>query len=428
MPAKTNQTLRVDPASAGLPSTVGLPETLLQNLAMQKQAASNQYNNGSFHARHPRIAAGLDALVGASTLNPFMIAGQPMIGARNEQRRKAGISQAYQDYQNNQLAQQKAIDELTMPRFATSDVNRRVNTEIDAGRINPNTPTLDANGIYDTDYLKSVMSGSMNPSSLGLMDSLINNQQGQSFDLPNQRRYFHPTGGLQDGQMQDEPAGGGRLAQTLFAGAQRGYKPIETQYDPNSLPTFISDQTFGNLQQAQTAAATNALTTGQNRYEFDEEAPKRAAEIQKALQEGNAAKALELLRSAQATTEQAKPALIKAQAGNQTAQANFNNRRYAGGPAPHAAPQPTATSELSRLHAAGAFGPPGSPEATARYIEALTRGGGYTTSEERTLDDKGHVIGSTTTRSPRGGGGGVGAKAPAPRVTYHFQSGRKAKL
>lgn len=399
---------RIDPAQLGLPSTVGLPETLLQNLATQRQNASDLYNNGSFHARHPRIAAGLDALVGATTLNPFMVVAQPMGAAKTEQRRKAGISQAYQDYQTNQLTQQKAIDELTMPRFAAADANSRLNTEINAGRINPNTPTLNANGVYDTDYLKSVLSGSLNPASLGVMDSLINNQQGQSFDLPNQRRYFHPTGSLQDGEMQSEPSG--RFENTLFAGAQRGYKPIETQYDPNSLPTFISDQTFGNLQQAQTAAATNALTTGQNRYEFDAEAPKRAAEIQKALAEGDAAKALSLLRGAQTVTEKTKPALIKAQTGNQNAQANFNNERYRGGPPPRSAPLPTFASELSALYHSGAFGTPGSPEAVQAFLQAGkgAAGGGGEYTESYSYDDNGKVSSKTRTR---------GARAPGVRPT-----------
>lgn len=419
MPTKTSD-FRVDPRNYGLPSSAGLPDSLLQNLDSQRKVASDLYNNGSFHARHPRIAAGLDALIGATTLNPFMVAVQPVVGARNEKRRKAGITQAYQDYQTNQLAQQKAIDELTMPRFATADANSRLNTEIDAGRINPNTPTLNANGVYDTDYLKSVLSGSLNPASLGVMDSLINNQQGQSFDLPNQRRYFHPTGSLQDGEMQPDT---GRFANTLFAGAQRGYKPIETQYDPSSLPTFISDQTFGNLQQAQTAAATNALTTGQNRYEFDEEAPKRAAEIQKALAEGDTERAKALLIGAQTVTEKTKPALIKAQTGNQNAQANFNNERYRGGPPPRSAPLPTFASELSALYHSGAFGAPGSPEAVQGFIQAGRggAGGGGEYTESYSYDDKGKVSSKTRTR---------GGRAPGvrPTGTQSLSTGRKVKI
>lgn len=257
-----------------------LPPDLKRRVAESFNQAQNDYSQGSFAARHPVISNVMAAGLGGLFMGPMGLAVGPMANQSHEQNRRAGISEAYTNSLKGFLDNQKSIDTIAQPRNQRDHVNKGIRTEIEARRINPNTPLLDSNAVYDTDFLKQQQAGSLNPASLNMMDSVINDQQQQSYGLPTRATLGQPQPRLQDGVMDN---GTGQPA--LNASAQQVYKPINQTYDPSDLPTFMSDSVFGNLQQAQTSVANNALTQGQNRFEFDQEAPKREAEVKKLAQE-----------------------------------------------------------------------------------------------------------------------------------------------
>jgi hypothetical protein len=389
----------------------GVPDGLNTYANSMANAYRSAYGNHSWASQHPILTG----IAGLALGGPAGAIALPMAAKNNDTARHAELLKSFQDFLKNSTENQKNIDDIAAPRNNRDMANTGLQTEINAGRINPNTPMLNPNAVYSSDYLKDYQERSLNPASLGLMDSLINNQQQQSFNQSSQPSAMaRPE--MPAATQSLPPIDGGQ--EPLRGGVARNYKALNTTYDPNELPTSISNTTFGNLQQAQTSAATNALTVGEQRYNTDQEAPKRAAEvaklyadIQKAASEGRAADALAGLRKLQTVWY---PKLTQSEI-------NRNNRPPAG-PNP---PQPTVASELSRLYSMGAFGAPGSPQAMQTYSAILSKDPEtYTTQTSYTRDNNGHVVSSSSKRIPAGRGASPTSSQAQPTGGIRLPSGR----
>lgn len=94
-------------------------------------------------------------------------------------------------------------------------------------------------------------------------------------------------------------------------GIKTGINKLNDTTNNVQAPFFVSNPTniMQNLQQIQSAG----LAQGTEKYKFDQEAPKRNAEIIKALSEGRSADALAILRKAQTDTERQMPAKVRAE-------------------------------------------------------------------------------------------------------------------
>lgn len=376
----------------------GIPQGVKNNIDAAAQGYNAAYNKGSFGTNHPILTAGLGALLMGPT--GLLL---PLIAKKNDQARKASAFEAYNNYVKGALENQKSADAIAQPRFERNDTNQGIQTEIDARRINPNTPMLDSQGIYSTDYLKDRRHSSLNPASLNFLDSSLNNQQAQSYGLPSQTTFGQQQTVNKDQQQTvvKDPMWDYSETPTIKANATEVKKPIYSSYDPNLLPTSISDSTFGNLQSALTSAANTGLSQGTERYKFDQEAPKRDAEVAKLKAESATQLQLAVKYAQEGKTEESRRALMAAQARAAQAEASLRNRtnpnlRGGGGS------NPTASSEMARMYELGAFGKPGSPEALKAYSAALQNDpSGYTTQTVYTRDNQGHVTGSTSRRVPQ---------------------------
>lgn len=327
-----------------------LPRSYVDANERLQASLKQQLKQGSFIARHPVASnvlfglagAGLGAFAGANDPNgnnhPFLQAASlglalPVLANASEKQRKSALIDKYNEVNKNLLEEQSKLDGIAQPRNDAVGLQMLLDKAKEQGLI-PNggngipdlyprsLPPLDGSAapaqpdipIYSKEFLEAVRKGAFGGSDINYAQNLARENTSQFYGVPSGRMGTSSTpgsvgpNGLQGGVTQENTA------------------------QPNiPAPFFVSDpqSIMNNLQQVQ----SSALAQGQKRYEFDQEAPKRAAEVQKlmidaqkAASEGRAADALALLREAQRRTEQQRPALIRAEANQANARASLSNR------------------------------------------------------------------------------------------------------
>lgn len=338
---KSSPTYDVFQSGAALPSTYsdpGLPAGLRSDISNAYNTAANQYNEGSFRARHPIAGPGLDALIGALTLNPINALMFPMLGQGKEARRKSAISEGFQTYAKNALENQKSADAIAQPRNDAMGNQALIDQAKSQGLIpsgmngipdlySRSLPGMDGEAaaptnvpVYSPGFLDSYRKGAFGGSDLNYF---------QDASRQNAAQFYGMSSGV------TPPAVGGDATPGALTA---GVSETNTGQANVPAPFFVSDP--GSIMDNLAKVQTDALTQGQNRYEFDQEAPKRAAEVQKLMAEGRVEEARRLLLGAQTTTEKQRPGLIKAQASEASASAALKNRtdpnlRSGGGRAPN---------------------------------------------------------------------------------------------
>ena len=389
------------------------------------QGYQKAYATKSFANAHPILGG----LAGLALMGPAGLL-MPMVAKRNDMQRQADTYAAWQDFEKNALANQESMDKLQSGRNARDLGNQFIQRGIDSGTVAANTPNLDPNKYYRPEDVQFFTKTAYNPSNLNFGIQALNNQQQQSFGMPGQlppmatgeikqptNKPLPPVGNPGDTQpiQMDDGTGG-----ALQASVSRTVNDATPPYDINSLPLFMSDEMAKSIFDKVSDVATNGLTQGQNRYEFDQEAPKRAAEIEKlqaevtkALASGDANKALAAYRRMRTAME---PGLIKSQIAH--------NMRPPAGRAPNALEMMT-------------------PEQRAKYLQRLAEGKGDTYSPSDAMGEAKlefyandpsvppamrQAAGSALTRLR---GGNPSAPAAAPRgggTMTTLSSGRKVKL
>lgn len=362
------------------------PSASLDALSEQYQA---QYNKPSFASEHP-VLTGLAGLAIAGPGGAFAL---PSALKQKDQARKAALLAGYNQTVQNTLANQKAVDEYNMPRNQTQLTDQILQ------RINPNFPSLAAREVpsmgddigppapvtnntpvYSREFLENILKGAGAGSDSKYQQAASLNALRSSAQLTSGASSASSSGVGDDGVIRAN-------ANALNTG------------DTVEPPVYIANpvETLGNISQSIQTGARE----GTDRYKFDQEAPKRAAEVIKLLQEGDVQAATALLRRQEVQTEKGKLGVQQADIRQKNASASYDLRRYAGGPNQ---PQPTVASELKALYNAGAYGRPGTPEAQTAYGMALIRGGGGNSeSESVTYGDDGKVKSRTVSSRGRGG-------------------------
>ena len=389
------------------------------------QGYQKAYATKSFANAHPILGG----LAGLALMGPAGLL-MPMVAKRNDMQRQADTYAAWQDFEKNALANQESMDKLQGPRNYRNWANSTIQQGQDLGQINPNAQNLDANSYYRPEDIKAITEGTFAPAGLGLNDAIINNQQQQSFGMPGQlppmatgeikqptNKPLPPVGNPGDTQpiQMDDGTGG-----ALQAGISRTIKDISPAYDPSQLPLFMPNDVINNIQGNQASVANNSLDEGQKRYQFDQEAPKRAAEIEKLQAEVTKALADGDLSKAKAAYTRLQTKLLPALTQSEI---NRNNRPPAGR-APNALEMMT-------------------PEQRVKYLQRLAEGKGDTYSPSDAMGEAKlefyandpsvppamrQAAGSALTRLR---GGNPSAPAAAPRgggTMTTLSSGRKVKL
>jgi len=412
-------------AAPQLPGNDASTAAMQSSLNNAAQGYQNAYNHEGWMSRHP-ILTGIAA---TALLGPGGVA-MPIRAKMDEAQRKGDVFAAWQEFQKNALANQESMDKMQSGRNARDLGNQFIQRGIDSGTVAANTPNLDPNKYYRPEDVQFFTKTAYNPSNLNFGIQALNNQQQQSFSMPSQlppmatgeikqptNKPLPPVGNPGDTQpiQMDDGTGG-----ALQAGVSRTFNDATPPYDINSLPLFMSDEMTKSIFDKVSDVATNGLTQGQDRYQFDQEAPKRAAEIEKlqaevtqALASGDANKALAAYRRMRTAME---PGLIKSQIAH--------NMRPPAGRAPNALEMMT-------------------PEQRAQYLQRLAAGKGDTYSPSDAMGEAKlefyandpsvpaamrQAAGSALTRLR---GGKPSAPAAAPRgggTMTTLSSGRKVKL
>lgn len=272
-----------------------LPQSLSDNIAAIQKAYGPAIQQQSVFERHP-IAGILAGLLTAGPLGALAVHS----GAK-----RTGLERRTKAYQNEQDAIDKAYERQVTEHSITGPLAAWNERQKDIAKNNPNyTPpdwqTLNPNDPSgfsrpETPYIpeeaqKELYKSRLAPSDLNAEMSLMPQVARSGINVMNNKEGAQGT--LQGGvafQSSDLPSAIG---------------------NPETLLNNVGE-TF-----------RSGLSQGTDKYKFDGEAPKREAETGKLIEEakkaaadGNEAKARALLIKAQTTTEQQRPALIRAQTG-----------------------------------------------------------------------------------------------------------------
>lgn len=292
------------------PNAINLPPAYQNASENAYKQALGQYNN-SFSAGHPvasKVMAALAGLAGGGILGAI---SAPMILNKAEDARHssvvAGYKQTLDDLNksyNQSLINQGLKDTHDAPINLGESLQAQQDSLRHAGMIGNETPDL---------Y----------PRTLPPMDEAAYQAQNGHPWQQNRAPYMRP----EDYNTLFKQAAGRSdiqaLADNLPGFTQSGMsvtnktsgKPGELQansgsYSPTLPPIIVNPDAL----QAQLAAGyQTGLSQGTERYKFDQEAPKRLAEVQILLAQGKTEQAKALLTGAQIQTERQMPAKVRAE-------------------------------------------------------------------------------------------------------------------
>lgn len=294
-----------------------MPQAVREQLNAQLPYYQQQASAPSYYEQHPNKAI-IQGFLGGAGLNALFMP-QMIEDAANKRRYEAYTK--WGDVYKSAIEQQKNIDGITQPRYDTTLEQQRLdalNRERMAQGLQAipdlyqrSLPGIDGEPAkqydipnYSPEARKAYMDSAFGGSDINYKNSLDNYTRDLNYNRPS-----NALGGL--------PGGGGN---TL----QGGVKTQMGTLEPPAAPMFVNDPK--TIMEQLTSAGNNALSEGQKRFEFDQEAPKRLAEIQKLLAEGKTEQARQLLMQAQTATERQRPALIRAQARNENSGASLKDR------------------------------------------------------------------------------------------------------
>jgi hypothetical protein len=378
------------------PNAAYLPDAYKDLAANAYQNAASQYGN-SFSANHPVASKALGALGGLILGGPLTALAGPLLVNKAENQRKANVVAGYQNYINTLNNQQKDLLSTQESGVRTAIAKNTLNN---MGVESP----IPYDGLVDNETLKTVLNGGTANNTLDASTARIQNAQANAFNA---------YGGFGSNQGQ---TGSQSLNQSLpplqipvgednplTGGVNNAPLMPYTYMDPTAVNATIGQ--IGSI----TGQAPNDYATLQK---LSPEIAKLVAERNNQQAQVSANNALAGQRVAQTKTEAFKPQLLKAQANAANSTASFNARRYAGGPAPQ---QPTVAALMLRNYNAGAYGPPGSPQALQSFQAALANDpSGYETVTQNTYDPSGKkVISSSSRRVPIQRGASPSQSAPA---------------
>lgn len=245
----------------------------LQTLA-QQYASAYAGHSPNYHPIRNAIVAGM--LGGPLMGLPMAILGYGS-GQRQDSAYRAGLAAQFPEDVKNQIANMQAAQNYQKPLNDSDLVGSQINDMIANNQLNPHTIKPQAGKAYSTEVLNNFYNTAITPAALNPLNDAINNQQQQSFGLPQQQSPGKLLTTMQ--QQMGTP--------TFTLQANKQGSPYSADNAAN-LPMAMTPDVFGHIASAQQAAATNGLTEGEKRYEFGVMSPSEIAKNQGAANESNA--------------------------------------------------------------------------------------------------------------------------------------------
>jgi hypothetical protein len=236
-----------------------LPDQV-SNADAMAAAYQRAYDQHNFGVSHP-VASGI---IGLLTGGP-QGALQATLGARQaDQQRQVNLYKQYQDWSNNQIESQKNINEIRKG-YAPGQV---VNNVFDSSNIQSPVPK---NALISDVLAQTLLNGMTNPdqqtSNLETLDRVRHNNYNW---VGNQSSVPQAYGQPQNQTLPPMPD-----AQTLTGGVNIS---AEVPPPPKQAYTYSNPDITKQLLIEATSAGNTGLTQGQDRYQFDQQAPDRLAE------------------------------------------------------------------------------------------------------------------------------------------------------
>jgi hypothetical protein len=302
----------------------------------------------------------------------------PQQARQYAQQRRDTAAARWQEYYNKALEQQKSIDAIIGPRIDTQLKQALVDKGRQTGDVDPNAPDLYQQDLpsmdgtpvkqydippYSKEALAAYQQGVFGASDVNYYNAASEPTQRNGYQVP--------------------------LSVLNPVNKQPGLNAGITNYVPAEIPRapfFVNDPKA--IIEHLASVRNQAIKQGQKRYQFNEEAPQRQANVQKALAEV-------ALHQAQTATEKRRPALIQAETKYK------NEQDRGGGSRGGHPPQMTTAGMAYMLYQSGQWGKPGTPEAVQGLQDFMK--GAPMDSETITTDADGKVISRSKTNRGRGG-------------------------
>lgn len=346
-----------------------IPEFTRDAWAQNYKTAAENYNTGSFHARHPVASAGFNALIGALTLNPANIVGVPLAGSAKEATRKNEI---LDNYRKNNVAISEQQKNLQPTQEAATRGFGLSNLAANAGYQSPFGQYDQVSDSTFKNVLDGIMAGDTAQNAIAMQQDGF--KKGWN------------TGGNMVASLN-----GQRTAPSPSIAPQAGepYLAASAMDQGTVAPPALRPAIYQNPDIVK-AGVDNAAKLFETGLKTVPDYTKLPAQVQEILAKVN-------LTNAQTATEKQRPAYVQSQTNENNASTALKIRTPGYTP-----PNPTIASELNKLYEGGAFGQPGTPQAQQAYASILraTGGGGYETTTNYTRDGEGRVISSTSSKTP----------------------------